>query len=252
MSPSAISLRDLTKTFPPRHRHGLFAGRVPGRCVLSGVSLEVKSGEAVALLGVNGAGKTSLLEIISTVLLPTSGSASVFGFDVVKDPDVVRKMIGYCSADHHSFYPRLSAFHNLEFFASLNGLSGAEARVRASETLALIGLDELRDEMVQRYSDGMRQRLLLARALLSRPKVLLLDEPTKSLDPEARRDIGRLIAGMVKTEGTTVLLVTHSLEEAASLCGRMVELRDGVISASPSSMSVNEAVLRRMFAGSDQ
>jgi ABC-2 type transport system ATP-binding protein len=220
--------------------------------VLSGVNLEVKAGEAIALLGVNGAGKTSLLEIIGTVLLPSSGSASVFGFDVVKESHIARKMIGYCSADDHSFYPRLSAFHNLEFFASLNGLSGREARVRASETLALIGLDERRDEMVQRYSDGMRQRLLLARALLSRPRVLLLDEPTKSLDPEARREISRLIAGMVKTEGTTVLLVTHSMEEAASLCGRMVELRDGVVSTSPSSMTVNEAVLRRMFAGSDQ
>jgi ABC-2 type transport system ATP-binding protein len=252
MSPSAISLRDLTKTFPPRHQYSLLGKRLPGRRVLAGVNLEVRPGEAVALLGVNGAGKTSLLEIISTVLLPTSGSATVCGFDVVKDSAVVRRLIGYCSSDHHSFYPRLSAFHNLEFFASLTGLNAADARARASEILSSIGLDEFGDEIVQRYSDGMRQRLLLARALLSRPRVLLLDEPTKSLDPEARRDIGRLITGMVKTEGTTVLLVTHSLEEAASLCGRMVELRDGVVSTTPSSMAVNEAVLRRMFTGSDQ
>lgn len=200
--------------------------------VLKGVNLEVYEGEVLGLLGPNGAGKTTLMEILATLLLPSSGRAMVCGYDVVNDPGAVKKVVSYCASASDNFYPRLSAFRNLEFFALLNDLPPREARERIHEALAQVGLAEKGGVPFQHYSDGMKQRLSLARALLKDPQLLLLDEPTRSLDPPSQKEIRKLMRGLlVGRLGKTVLLVTHSLAEAEQACDRLAILHRGKIVA---------------------
>jgi len=227
-----ISIRNLTKTF----RVGRMLGRLvkrpsPGTGdteVLKGVDLEVCRGEVFGLLGPNGAGKTTLLEILSTLLLPTSGQASVCGHDVVREAAQVRRVVSYCGAAN--FYPRLTGAVNLEFFALLNNLRPQEAKERIKAVLRQVGIDGKADVPFQHYSEGMKQELTLARALLPDPDVLLLDEPTRSLDPLLQGEIRKLIRRLlVEQLGKTVLLVTHSLLEAEQLCDRLAILHRGRI-----------------------
>lgn len=234
MSQPAISIQDLTKTFPAGSAwHGLLgASAAGGKEALRGVSLEVGAGECLALLGPNGAGKTTLLEILSTLLLPTRGRALVAGCDVVKDAASVRRVLGYCPSGSDNFYPRLSGSSNLEFFGMLNDLSPQQARARARQVLELVEIDGAAGVAFQRYSDGMKQRLALGRALVADPKVLLLDEPTRGLDPvfqgEIRRFLRRTLVGKM---GKTVLLVTHSLTEAEEVAARLAILHEGRVVA---------------------
>ena len=198
--------------------------------VLTGVSLRVRAGEVVALVGSNGAGKTTLLEILATLQLPASGSAIVGGYDVVRQPAHVRRIVGYCPAGADSFYPQLTGRANLEFFAALSGLSPGAARARTREVLETLGASEVGDLAVQKYSGGMKQRLSLARALLADAPILLLDEPTRSLDADARRDLHRLLRQtLVDAMNKTVLLVTHDPSEASVSCDRVALLKGGVI-----------------------
>jgi ABC-2 type transport system ATP-binding protein len=233
MSKVAIAIHKLTKTFsvgkvlrvvlkaPPK---------VGGTEVLKGISLEVNQGEVLALLGPNGAGKTTLLEILSTLLLPTSGEATICGYDVVREAGQVRKVVSYCPSASENFYPRLTGMRNLEFFALLNNLSPREARRKIQTVLDLVGLDGSSDVAFQRYSEGMKQRLALARALLTDPEVLLLDEPTRSLDPVLQGEIRKFLRERVVAQlGKTVLLVTHSLLEAEQVCDRLAILHRGQI-----------------------
>jgi len=198
--------------------------------VLRGVNLEVYEGEVLGLIGQNGAGKTTLVEILSTLLLPTSGRASVLGHDVVHEAAQVRRVISYCSAAFENFYPRLSARRNLEFFAFLNNLPPQEARERTLMVLGQVGLSHKADVPYQHYSEGMKQELALARALLTNPPVMLLDEPTRSLDPLLQTGIRKLLRQLlVEQLGKTVLLVTHSLAEAEQICDRVAILHRGQI-----------------------
>jgi ABC-2 type transport system ATP-binding protein len=217
MTGQAILLRSVCKSFT-------------GRPVLRDVNLEVAPGTIVGLLGPNGAGKTTLLEILSTLLLPTSGQAFILGHDVVAEAAEVRRLVGYCPCGFDSFYPRLSATANLEFFAALNGFSHRAGRQRLDVVFDCLGLNGSRHLEFQRHSAGMKQKLVLGRALLADPKLLLLDEPTRSLDPAAQRDVWALlrteIVGRLKK---TILLVTHSLTEAQDVCDRVVALEDGRI-----------------------
>jgi ABC-2 type transport system ATP-binding protein len=235
MSRAAISLLSLTKTFPAGSLLKSLlktSSEDGGAKVLRGVSLEVYEGEVLGLLGPNGAGKTTLLEILSTLLLPTSGNAMVCGFDVVEEADKVRKLISYCPSTWENFYPRLTGVANLEFFALLNNLPRQEVREKIKGVLHLVGMDGRSDGTFQRYSEGMKQRLALARALLTDPRVLLLDEPTKSLDPLWQGEIRRLLREtVVGNLGKTVLLVTHSLAEAEQVCNRLAILHRGQIVA---------------------
>jgi ABC-2 type transport system ATP-binding protein len=200
--------------------------------VLRGVNLQIYEGEVLGLLGPNGAGKTTLLEILSTLLLPTSGRALACGYDVVKEAARVRKVVSYCASASETFYPRLSASRNLEFFALLNDLPPGEARERIKRVLAQVSLSEKGSVPFQHYSEGMKQRLALARALLKDPAIMLLDEPTRSLDPLLQGEIRKLLRGLlVEQLGKTVLLVTHSLTEAAQVCDRLAILHRGQIVA---------------------
>jgi len=233
MSKLAVVIQNLTKTFSVGNVLRAFQKNPPkkgGTEVLKGVNLEVRRGEALGLLGPNGAGKTTLMEILCTLLLPTSGQASVGGYDVVREARQVRKVVSYCPSTSDNFYPRLTGVANLEFYALLNNLSPQEARRKIQTVLDLVELDVSSDAPFQHYSEGMKQRLALARALLTDPELLLLDEPTRSLDPVLQDEIRKFVRERVVAKlGKTVLLVTHSLVEAEQVCDRLAILHRGQI-----------------------
>ena len=200
--------------------------------VLRGVSLQVRRGEFFGLLGPNGAGKTTLFKILSTVVLPDAGTVIVAGENVVSAPGRVRRVLTPVVADERSLYWRLTGSENLQLFAALYGLRSSDAIRRTAELLNVVDLAQAGDRMVATYSSGMKQRLLIARALLSRPAVLLLDEPTRSLDPVGARDFRRFLReDVVGRQGCTVLLATHDADEALELCDRLAVLDRGQIVA---------------------
>jgi ABC-type multidrug transport system ATPase subunit len=201
--------------------------------VLRGVTLEIGAGEFFGLLGPNGAGKTTLFKILSTLVSADRGDASVGGASVRTQPHRVRGMLTPVIADERSLSWRLTGEQNLLLFAALYGLRSGEASRRARDLLEIVGLTEAASRMVAGYSSGMRQRLLIARALLSRPAVLLLDEPTRSLDPVSARDLRCFLRDEVATRhGCTVLLATHDADEAFDLCDRLAVLHRGHVVAS--------------------
>ena len=231
MTGPAIVIRGLAKSYPAVRGFSALArsprtsGRVPA---LVDVSLEAGAGEVLGLLGPNGAGKTTLIEILATLLLPDTGSASVCGYDVVREPRQVRSSIGYAPSDTGTLYPRLTGAGNLRFFAVLREVESGRIGPRVAELFELVGLTRARDDRFERYSDGMKARLSLARALLADPPVLLLDEPTKSLDPLLQIEIREFMRDtLARALGKTVLLITHSLEEAAAVCDRVAILHEG-------------------------
>lgn len=233
MTLSAISVVNLTKTFPGALcLMGLGSARSKGAEVLRGIDLEVPRGAVFGLLGSNGGGKTTLLEILATYLLPSGGLVSVHGHDVARAPLDVRRVVGYCPAGARGFDLRLPGRWNLEFFALLSNLPRRHARERVARLWELVGLDGFKDNAVAHYSCGMRQRLALARALLTDPPVLLLDEPTRGLDPEASALWRRFLRERTVEElGKTILLVTHDLLEAEDICDRMAIMERGKIVA---------------------
>src|SRR5437870_1300878 len=195
-----------------------------------GVSFAIEKGELFGLLGPNGAGKTTTIKMLITLLIPTTGSARVLGYDVVKDAREVRRRIGYVFGGEKGLYERLSALDNLRYFAELYGVPPREQRSRIAELLALVGLTGRENEKVEGYSRGMRQRLHIARGLLHDPSVLFLDEPTIGVDPVGARDLRATIASLVKA-GKTILLTTHYMFEADALCDRIAVINKGQIIA---------------------
>jgi ABC-type multidrug transport system ATPase subunit len=200
---------------------------------LGGIDVTVPAGSAVALLGANGAGKSTLMRIIAGVVLPDSGRVTVSDHDVVREPGATKWAIGLVLSDERSWYWRISGRRNLEFFAALRRLSPDAAAARAAVLIDSVGLSEAADRPFGGYSAGMRARLSLARALLDDPAVLLLDEPTRSLDPVAAADFRRRIGTMTETHGTAVLFATHDLHEAADLATEVVVLHKGQVIARP-------------------
>jgi ABC-2 type transport system ATP-binding protein len=202
----------------------VFGSKVPVRA-LDGLDLTVERGGVYGLLGPNGAGKTTLIRVLTTLLPADAGSARVAGVDVRQHPEQVRARIGLAgqsaAVDEH-----LTGRENVELVGRLYGLSRRQARHRAGELLARIGLAEAADRQVRTYSGGMRRRLDLAACLVGRPRVLFLDEPTAGLDPASRRDLWALLGELVGT-GTTVLLTTQYLEEADQLADRIAVIDHG-------------------------
>ncbi len=195
---------------------------------LRGISLEVDPGEVLAIVGANGAGKSTLLRILTTLLIPTRGRAQVCGFDVAREPAKVRLQIGYHTGGDACFYSRLSARENLLLFAGLNNLSSAEASMRIAELTGPFGLGDLLDRQVRMLSTGNVHRLGLARAMLHRPSVLILDEPTRSLDPLAAAEFRRFLRqNIVGTHGTTMVFASPTLAEVEQLAGRIAVLHSG-------------------------
>ena len=196
---------------------------------LRGVNLEVSFGETVVLLGPNGAGKSTLLRILGTTVLPDRGTAVVAGHDVEREPGLVRRSVGLMLGDERSWYWRLSGRKNLEFFAVIHGLRRQAAARRTQELLEEVGLADAAERRFDGYSSGMRARLSLARALISEPPVLLLDEPTRNLDPAATADFHGTLAELVRRRNTAILMATHDLHEAAEVADRTVALVAGKV-----------------------
>jgi ABC-2 type transport system ATP-binding protein len=226
---AAIVTEGLTKVFmPPSGWRRVTRGR-PTTAVKD-VTLSVARGEVFGLLGPNGAGKTTLTKILSTLILPNSGTARVVGFSLDQS-QAIRAAVGLVVTDERSFYWRLSARRNLGFFAAMHGLFGVEARARVDEVLAAVEMSEHADTRFSNFSTGMKQRLAIARALLHQPRLLFLDEPSRSLDPAATRRLHSLIRGLVAESEVTIFLITHDLSEAEALCGRVAVMHEGTIRA---------------------
>ena len=243
-TPAAISIRGLTKRFP-RRRSWAQTLRHPFRrdytTVLHGIDCEVRRGEFFGLLGPNGAGKTTLFKILATLILPDAGSVRVEGCEVMDDAAGVRRVLSPVIADERSLHWRLSAYENLRLFAVLQGVRPAALRPRVTELLEAVGLGEEGGKLVGAFSSGMKQRLLIARALIVTPKVLLLDEPTRSLDPVTARDFRAFLREEIAgSRGCTVLLATHNTEEALQLCDRVAILNRGRILATGAPATLKE------------
>ncbi len=198
---------------------------------LAGVDLDVDRGEIIALLGPNGAGKSTLIRILATTVLPDSGTARIGGFDIVAQSAAARRSFGLALGDERSWYWRLSGRQNLAFFASLYGLSRLDGANRVDQLLSDVGLSEAADRRFDGYSTGMRMRLSLARALLPDPPVLLLDEPTRSLDPVAAVAFRQRVVGLGRERTIAILYATHDLHEASAIATRVVVLAAGQVAA---------------------
>jgi ABC-2 type transport system ATP-binding protein len=239
MTPAAIApiieVQQVSKSFPKSFDAATWVrhlGRPPRRVALRDVTLDVKRGELLALLGPNGAGKTTLLKLLATLSIPDGGAIRINGIDAATHPLEVRALIGLCPSEERSFYFRLTARQNLEFFGALVGLRGADLRRRIRETADGVNLGDSLDMRYDAFSSGQRQRLALARALLADPKILLLDEPTRAVDPVQALAIRRLVKDeLVRRQGKTVVLATNLLEEAWQLADRIAVIHDGAIGA---------------------
>lgn len=215
---SIIGVNALTKVFDDKVR------------ALDGISFSVKEGEILGFLGPNGAGKTTTLNILSTLLKPTSGTATVNGHDVVKEPDAVRRSIGYVFQDP-TLDIELTGRENLDFHGRLYSLDRNLRQQRIKEMLDIVQLADRADHLVKTYSGGMKRRLEIARGLLHHPNVLFLDEPTLGLDPQTRRSIWEHIQRLNQEKKITIILTTHYTEEADYLCGRILIIDFGKIVA---------------------
>ncbi len=231
----AIFCEDLQRTFVQR---SLLGGKRE-TVALRSLNLSVPRGSVFGLLGPNGAGKTTTVRILSTLLTPTAGRASVLGFDVMKQTAQVRENIGFVLGGDRGLYGRLTGKQNLEYFAALNHVEPRLASRRSDELLDEVGLADRRDALVEQYSRGMKQRLHIARGLLTDPEVLFMDEPTIGLDPQVAREVRSLIPRLA-ARGKTVLLTTHYMFEADVLCERLALIDHGEIVASGSPSEIKQ------------
>jgi ABC-2 type transport system ATP-binding protein len=242
---AAISILNVSKTYPVPLASARRLFRMKARApvvALREVSFEVGEGEIFGLIGRNGAGKTTLAKIIATLVQPTSGSVSVRGFDSVREEARVRAQVGLASAEERSFYWRLTVEQNLVFFSRLYGLGAREGRRRMEELLELFELTELRRRRFGELSTGNKQRMAVARSMLNSPPVLLLDEPTRSLDPLAAASMRGLIGSLARgARPVTILLTSHNLAEVEELCERVAIISRGRIRALDAPQRLRDA-----------
>jgi len=228
----AVAFESVSKVF--RHRPALWnwlgAERAGVTHALSQVSLRAAEGDVLVLLGPNGSGKTTLLKLVSTMLLPDGGRVRVCGADTTAEATEVRRAVGFAVATERSFFPRLTARENLDLFAALDNVPRAQRPERIQRLLDNCGLADVGDTLAMKFSSGMYQRLGVARALLKEPAVLLLDEPTRSLDPGSTWRLWQLLRRTAES-GTCVLLATHNFEEAVTVGHHVVVLRRGEMAA---------------------
>jgi ABC-2 type transport system ATP-binding protein len=242
---SAIETENLTKRFRPlrSYRELVQPSRRAERIAVSEVSLRMPPGQVFGLLGQNGAGKTTFIRMLTTLLIPTSGAARVAGFDVARDPHAVRSRIGLVSGDERSFYWRLTGRQNLEFFAALQHLPSAVTPGRIADLAERLGIAEHLDRPFGHLSTGQRQKLAIARGLMTEPEILFMDEPTRSLDPISAVAIREFVADHIVGElGRTVVLATHSMPEAEALCNRLAFIQDGRIVAEGSVADLRRTI----------
>jgi ABC-2 type transport system ATP-binding protein len=225
---NAIEVQNLRRVF--RTTLGVFKRSVKEVVAVDDVSLAVASGELFGLLGPNGAGKTTSVKMLTTLLIPTEGSACILGHDVVKEAEAIRPRIGFIFGGERGLYWRLSAIDNLRYFATLYQLDPEVTKQRIPYLLDLVGLSDRGREKVEGYSRGMKQRLHIVRTLLHDPELLFLDEPSIGLDPVAAREMRQIVRNL-QSEKKTILLTTHYMFEADALCQRIAVIDHGRIIA---------------------
>ncbi len=235
----AIEARRLRKTY--KTTRGVFRREKVERVALRGVDLAIEPGELFGVLGPNGAGKTTMTKIFTTLLLPTSGAATVLGLDAVHDQWALRRRIGFVFGGDRGLYWRLSGLDNLRYFADLYRIPPEVTRKRIPALLERLGLAGRERDRVELYSRGMKQRLHLARGLLNDPEVLFLDEPTIGLDPVGAREL-RVIVRELADAGKTVFLTTHYMFEADAICDRIAVIKGGEIVAEGTPSSIKKVV----------
>jgi ABC-2 type transport system ATP-binding protein len=239
-----VKLEFVSKTF---QRRGLFSRAVKEKThALNRVSLEVAAGEVVGLLGPNGSGKSTTLKLVSTVLLPDEGRVLVRGADTRSQGHAVRKQVGFALASERSFFPCLTTRENLEFFAALEDVPWRECRGRAESVLRKVALSDHSEKQAMKLSSGMYQRLAIARALLKKPSVLLLDEPSRSLDAAAASCLWKLIRELSRS-GIAVLIATHNFAEAIEVCDRVAVLQRGTLRDTVKAQNFSDRQLRTLY-----
>lgn len=226
MKTAAIACEGLRHTYRKRK----FFGEERATLALDGLNLAIEPNCVYGLLGPNGSGKTTLVRVLSTLLIPTSGSAAVMGHDVLRDASAVRRKIGLVLGGDRGLYGRLSGRDNLLYFAALNNIPAPIAEQRADSLFERVGLFDRRLHLVDEYSRGMKQRLHIARGLMTDPDVIFLDEPTIGLDPASSADVRQIVVDL-RASGKTILLTTHYMLEADALCDRIAMIRRGTIIA---------------------
>jgi ABC-2 type transport system ATP-binding protein len=249
MNTLAIETRDVNKYFGGGFDYRRLLGRAKNgkngkgpAHVLRDVSFSVRRGEIYGILGANGSGKSTLVRILSTLLLPDSGAARVFGLDVVRDSSEVRALINRVSADP-SFFRNMSAVENLLFFGRVYGLSPREIKRRLPGILERLGFEwERALEPMSHLSRGQQQKIAVARSFLTSPVVMLLDEPTTGLDPRSKRDVQAFIRQVQREHDSTILLTTHDMEEAELLCDRIAFIAGGRIVAEGTVLELRQRV----------
>ena len=242
---SSIVIESVHKIFRPSGFFGFGSGRTE-TYALKGISLSAAAGEVLALLGPNGSGKSTTLKLVSTMLLPDRGRVSVCGADTRLQSKTVRTQVGFAVASERSFFPRLTAAENLDFFAALEDLPRRERAHRVQSVLHDVGLEDAGGKQAMKLSSGMYQRLGIARALMKRPSVLLLDEPTRSLDPAAASHLWLLIRELADA-GITVLLATHNFSEAVAASDRVAILEQGKLVATQPTRGFSVEQLRNFY-----
>jgi ABC-2 type transport system ATP-binding protein len=233
-----LDVDDVVKIFKPKR----FARNRQLRTAVDHVSFRVHPGEVYGVIGANGSGKSTLIRILSTLLLPDGGRVSVFGYDAVADPEAVRPLLNRVSADP-CFFSAISALENLTFFGRAYGLSGPMVRERSHDILCRLSLEEDRWRVPMLHlSRGQQQKVAVARAFLTMPKLMLLDEPTTGLDPRTKRDVQDFIAEVQRDHGVTILLTTHDMDEAEALCDRIGFIASGRMVAEGTPLQLRKEV----------
>ncbi|MFX0108385.1 MAG: ATP-binding cassette domain-containing protein [Candidatus Hodarchaeota archaeon] len=241
MTQTTIEIENLSKTFISVRRRAIVVPVERKKVeALKSVSLDIPRGQVYGLLGPNGAGKTTMIKCLATLVIPTSGTANVMGYDILKDPAHVRACLGVCQGNERSIYWKLTARENLIFFAKLYRMPHSEAKERADELLGRMGLLEKGDEKTENLSHGMRMKIVFARALLHDPPILLLDEPTQGLDPTFASDLRTYIRQKLRDK--TILLTTHYMHEADMLCDKIALINEGEIKSFGTPHDLKEGV----------
>ncbi|MCP5157669.1 MAG: ABC transporter ATP-binding protein [Ectothiorhodospiraceae bacterium] len=246
----AISVDGISKRYEQPSIRGWLGlgGQRPGHWALRDVTFDVHAGETIGLLGPNGAGKTTTLKTIATLIYPTTGRVTAYGRDIFEDSYATRGMMGLVTCDERSFYWRLTGMQNLEFFAALYGLDPPTARVRIGSLLEALDLTAAARRPFHGYSSGMKQKLAIARGLLSEPRILLYDEPTRSLDPVSAQNIRQWVMEMRRRHpDQTHVIATNQLDEAEMLCDRIVVLAHGRLVAQGTIRAIREQWSRNSF-----
>lgn len=236
-APRALEISGVRKQFKKRRKEAIQA--------LKGIDLTIGRGEVVGILGPNGSGKSTLVRVISTLITPDEGSVEIFGVDALKHPKTVQRMMNRVSVEA-SFFKKLSAYENLLYGSKLYGLPSAEAKPKIGTILESIGFSLKRaNEPMEHLSRGMQQKIALARALLTSPMLMLLDEPTTGLDPRSKKDVQAVIWEIRRSHDASILLCTHDMGEAEELCDRVGVIVDGELIA----MDTAEGLKRRYQTG---